>query len=150
MVIDMNYWTKVFRKLLILVLSLFAIYLCFKLAVFYMPFLLAFVISLLLEPAIRFIMKKCRLKRKTSAIIVMLIVIGIILGIKLIITIDNVNYLVGDITKKVKSLDNIFNIFDMFSNKVGFLTDTIANFVKNIVNKVVSLKKRKEEDEDYE
>ena len=83
-------------------------------------------------------------------IIVYLLLIGIILGIKLIITIDNVNYLVGDITKKVKSLDNIFNIFDMFSNKVGFLTDTIANFVKNIVNKIVSLKKRKEEDEDYE
>ena len=62
---------------------------------------------------------------------------------------ENVS-LVGDITKKVKSLDNIFNIFDMFSNKVGFLTDTIANFVKNIVNKIVSLKKRKEEDEDYE
>ena len=32
MVIDMNYWTKVFRKLLILVLSLVAIYLCLKLA----------------------------------------------------------------------------------------------------------------------
>ena len=83
-------------------------------------------------------------------LLIVLLVIGIILGIKLIITIDNVNYLVGDITKKVKSLDNIFNIFDMFSKKVGFLTDTIANFVKNIVNKVVSLKKRKEEDEDYE
>ena len=83
-------------------------------------------------------------------LLIVLLVIGIILGIKLIITIDNVNYLVGDITKKVKSLDNIFNIFDMFFNKVGFLTDTIANFVKNIVNKVVSLKKRKEEDEDYE
>ena len=83
-------------------------------------------------------------------LLIVLLVIGIILGIKLIITIDNVNYLVGDITKKVKSLDNIFNILDMFSNKVGFLTDTIANFVKNIVNKIVSLKKRKEEDEDYE
>ena len=83
-------------------------------------------------------------------LLIVLLVIGIILGIKLIITIDNVNYLVGDITKKVKSLDNIFNIFDMFSHKVGFLTDTIANFVKNIVNKIVSLKKRKEEDEVYE
>lgn len=83
-------------------------------------------------------------------LLIVLLVIGIILGIKLIITIDNVNYLVGDITKKVKSLDNIFNIFDMFSNKISFLTDTIANFVKNIVNKIVSLKKRKEEDEDYE
>ena len=81
MVIDMNYWTKVLRKLIVLVISLFAIYLCFKLAVFYMPFLTAFVISLLLEPAIRFFMKKCKLKRKVSSIIVMVVIIGLILGI---------------------------------------------------------------------
>ena len=81
MVIDMNYWTKVLRKLIVLVISLFAIYLCFKLAVFYMPFLIAFVISLLLEPAIRFFMKKCKLKRKVSSIIVMVVIIGLILGI---------------------------------------------------------------------
>lgn len=81
MVIDMNYWTKVFRKLVILFFSLLAIYLSFKLAVFYMPFLIAFIISLLLEPAIRFFMKKCKLNRKISAIIVMLVVIGIILGL---------------------------------------------------------------------
>lgn len=83
-------------------------------------------------------------------LLIILLIIGIILGIKLIITIDSVNYLISDVTKKVKSLDNIFNIFDMFSNKVGFLTDSIANFIKGIVNKVVSLKKRKEEEEDYE
>lgn len=83
-------------------------------------------------------------------LLIILLIIGIILGIKLIITIDSVNLLISDITKKVKSLDNIFNIFDMFSNKVGFLTDTITNFIKGIINKVVSLKKRKDEDEDYE
>ena len=58
MVIDMNYWTKVFRKLVLLILSFITIYLSFKLAFFYMPFLIAFVISLLLEPAIRFFMRK--------------------------------------------------------------------------------------------
>ena len=60
MVIDMNYWTKVFRKLVLLILSFITIYLSFKLTFFYMPFLIAFVISLLLEPAIRFFMKKCK------------------------------------------------------------------------------------------
>ena len=81
MVIDMNYWTKVFRKLVLLVLSLIAIYLSFKLAFFYMPFLIAFVISLLLEPAIRLLMRRCKFRRKTSAIIVILVVLGIILGL---------------------------------------------------------------------
>ncbi len=81
MVIDMNYWTKVFRKLVLLILSFITIYLSFKLASFYMPFLIAFVISLLLEPAIRFFMRKCKFRRKTSAIIVIVVVLGIILGL---------------------------------------------------------------------
>ena len=48
MVIDMNYWTKVLKKILIFVLTLMVIFVVFKLAVFYMPFLVAFVISLML------------------------------------------------------------------------------------------------------
>ncbi len=81
MVIDMNYWTKVIKKLVTFAISLLFLYLCFKLVVFYMPFLIAFIISLLLEPAIKFFMKKCKLKRKISSIIVMIVVIGILLGL---------------------------------------------------------------------
>ncbi len=38
MVIDMNYWTKVLRKIIILILMIIRVYLGFKLAIFYMPF----------------------------------------------------------------------------------------------------------------
>ncbi|CDA17074.1 sporulation integral membrane protein YtvI [Clostridium sp. CAG:571] len=53
----------------------------FKLAIFYMPFLIAFILSLLIEPIIRFLMKKVKLKRRTSAIIVFVLVISIIVGL---------------------------------------------------------------------
>ena len=75
MVIDMNYWGKVLRNIVILLLSILGIYLGFKLAIFYMPFLIAFIISLMLEPVIKFIMRKTKLKRKTSSIIVFVIAI---------------------------------------------------------------------------
>ena len=81
MVIDMNYWTKVLKKILIFVLTLMVIFVVFKLAVFYMPFLVAFVISLMLEPIIKFLMKKVKFKRKTSAIIAITFVICIIVGL---------------------------------------------------------------------
>ena len=61
MIIDMNYWGKVL--------------------IFYMPFLVAFIISLLLEPCIRFIMRKTKLRRKTSSIIIFIIAIIIIAGL---------------------------------------------------------------------
>lgn len=81
MVIDMNYWGKVLRNIIALLLSILAVYLGFKLAIFFMPFLIAFIISLILEPIIRFIMKKTKLKRKTSSIIVFVIAISIIVGL---------------------------------------------------------------------
>ena len=46
MVIDMNYWGKVIKNVLIFSLTILGVYLGFKLAVFYMPFLIAFIISL--------------------------------------------------------------------------------------------------------
>ena len=58
LVIDMGYFVKVLKKLLILTTTLIAIYLTFKLALFYIPFLIGFIISLLIEPLIKFINKK--------------------------------------------------------------------------------------------
>jgi len=81
MIIDMNYWSKVFRKIVILLFSILGIYLAFKLAIFYMPFLIAFILSLLIEPIIRFCMKQFKWKRRTSAILVFAVVLSIIIGI---------------------------------------------------------------------
>ena len=55
MIIDMSYWTRVLKKFLYVILILIGLFLAFKLAIFYMPFLIAFIISLMIEPAIRFI-----------------------------------------------------------------------------------------------
>src|SRR5699024_10823906 len=71
----------VLKRIVIFAITLIGIYLSFKLAIFYMPFLIAFLISLLLEPAIRFLMKKLKFTRKASSIIVMIVVIGAILGL---------------------------------------------------------------------
>lgn len=81
MVIDMNYWRKVIRNIIILLLSVLVVFLGFKLAIFYMPFLIAFIISLILEPIIKTIMKRTKLKRKTSSIIVFIIAIAVIIGL---------------------------------------------------------------------
>lgn len=81
MIIDMNYWGKVLKNFLILALSVLGCYLGFKLVIFYIPFLIAFIISLLLEPCIRFIMRKTKLRRKTSSIIIFIIAIIIIAGL---------------------------------------------------------------------
>ena len=83
-------------------------------------------------------------------IVIYLLLIGIILGIKLIITIDEVNAVIEDIRKKVKSLDGIFSVVDIASNKLGLITSRISDWIMSLINKIVSLRNRKDEDEDYE
>ena len=81
MIIDVGYWTKVLKRLFIIILTIILIYLTCKLAVFYMPFLIAFIISLLIEPLIKFTVKKTKFTRKISAIIVLIIVFSILIGL---------------------------------------------------------------------
>lgn len=80
-------------------------------------------------------------------LLIILLVIGIILGIKLIISIDKINYLVDDVTKKVKSLDYVFSMFDLVSNKLVFISERVISFITGLIGKISNLKNKKEEDD---
>lgn len=117
MVVDMNYWNKVIKNIVVLVLSIVAVFLGFKLVLFYMPFLIAFIISLLLEPIIKWMMKKTKLKRKTSSIIVFIIAIGIIIGL-----------LSWGITSLIAETGSLLSNFNEY---VDIAYNYIQNFIDN-------------------
>ncbi len=71
---NIKYWTKVAKRLFAFLVTVLGIYLAFRLSIFYIPFLIAFIISLLVEPAVRFLKKTTPFTRKTCAIIVLIIV----------------------------------------------------------------------------
>ena len=158
MVIDMGYWTKVFRRILLLIMSILGIFLAFKLAIFYMPFLIAFIISLFIEPIIKLLMKKTKLSRKTSAIIVLVVVMSIIIGfliwgITSLIS-EGANLLSGlnDYFEKtylmiqdiIKNIDfSKIQISDEVRNTIGnslldFLS-MISEFIKNVVTSMLNI-----------
>ena len=55
---EFNYWVSVLKRIGYLVIAIFLTFLAFKLSLFYMPFLIAFIISLFMEPGIKKLMKK--------------------------------------------------------------------------------------------
>lgn len=77
---NVKYWSSVLKRIFYVIVTIIGIYLGYKCAIFYMPFLIAFLISTIMEPAIRFIMKKFNLTRRLSAIIIFIITFGIIIG----------------------------------------------------------------------
>ena len=157
MITDVNYYKKVGRRLIIILLTILGIYISFKLSIFYMPFLIAFIITLLIEPIIKKVMKYTSLTRKISAIITMIVVFGVIIGF-LIWGISNIitessnllgalNEYVGKITKffnditnnmkfeKIQIPKNLKGIIENSSNDtINLLSNTAKTWLNNIIN----------------
>lgn len=162
MIFDEVHWTKVLKRSTYVVLALLGIYLSFKLAIFYIPFLIAFVISLIIEPAIKFLMNKARLTRRTSSIIIFILVFGIIVGLLVwgILTLiteatellQTLNYYFDTAYKQIQIIisnfqfdsikipDEIMTIVqNSTSDILNYLADWAKNLLTNIVNIVTSV-----------
>lgn len=133
MVIDMNYWNKVIKNILILLISIVVVYFAFKLAIFYTPFLVAFVLSLMLEPIIKFIMKKTKLTRRMSSILVFVIAIAVILGL----LIWGITTLVTEATNLLTNINSYidygYNMFQNIISKIDLSKINIPNEVMQIL-----------------
>ena len=134
MVIDMNYWHKVIKNVFILAISILAVYLAFKLAVFYITFLVAFILSLILEPIIKFIMKKTKLTRRASSIIVFIISIGIIVGLLTFIVTTLVSEASNLLSNLNSYIDTGYNLFQSIISKIDFSRFNIPDEVMSILN----------------
>lgn len=158
MIINMPYWTNVLKRIVYLIFMILGLYLAFKLSVFYMPFLVAFIISLMIEPLIKKIMKKAKLSRRTSSIIIFIIVSSIILGgliwgiITLFSEASNLLQGINDYFDKAYNLfQNFLNEFDfnkikisnevlgVIQNSTGGLLNTVSVWVKNVLNGLINV-----------
>ena len=130
----MGYLNRVLKNILIVIFSLIGIYLSFKLAIFYSPFLIGFIISLLIEPIIRFVNKKTKLTRKASAILVMLCIFSIIITL----IIAGLINLISESSNLLQSLniyiEKIYNNIQTYINRIDFKKIEIPTQVISIIN----------------
>ena len=162
MVVDIGYWSKVIKRILTLILSILGFYLLVKFGIFYIPFVIAFLIAMLIEPLIKYAHKKTKLTRKTTAIIV-LVVVSIILvsliswGIVTIVS-ESYNLLTGIneysdkiynkfqtiVSKlnldKIKIPEQIMGIIqDSTQNIIGSSSQIVSNILNSILKTISSL-----------
>ena len=75
-----------------------------------------------------------------------LLVVLIILGVKLIITMNKIEGVVDDINKKVTSLDGLFSIIDMTTDKLSLLSDRMVDGITFLIKKIFGHKKGKDDE----
>lgn len=149
MVIDMGYWTKVLKRIVILLFSIFGFYLLIKLSIFYMPFVIAFLIAMMIEPIIKFVYKRTRLNRKTSAILVLIVVSAILIGLIAwgIITLVSEAYdLLGGINDYTEKVYNKFQeVIDKFDfdriNLPEQITGVLQGSFQDVLRKCFKINK---------
>lgn len=73
-----------------------------------------------------------------------LLIVLIILGIKMIFTMNKISLLVEDINTKLKSLNGFFSIVDFTTDKLATITDKFVENVTLIIRKIFNRKKEEE------
>lgn len=114
----LKYWTSVSKKILGVLLALFCLWISFKLIVFYLPFLIAFIMALIMEPWIKRIMKNFKLSRRVSSIIVFIIAFGLIIALLSF----GIGILISEST----------NLLDRFNDYYDVIRSNINNIIKGI------------------
>lgn len=79
---------------------------------------------------------------------IVLLIVLIILGIRLIQTIDRANRLLDDVEDKVNSLNGFFHIVDTITDNLAFLSDRVVGTISGFISKI--FRRKKKEEEDYE
>lgn len=143
----------IIKKIIIVFLILIALFLICKLSVFYISFLIAYILSLFLEPIIKWLKTKTHLSRKVTSIIVLITIFFILTGLLT----WGIIHLISEATNLLSGLNNYLetgiNFIEVFSKEINFekfkfskevtelgqniLTDvlsTLVNEIKNILN----------------
>lgn len=80
---------------------------------------------------------------------IVLVGVLIIIGVKLIYTIDKTNEILDDAQKKFKSLNGVFEMVDNVTDSLSIISDTIVDGIVGLVSRIFKKRKREKEiDED--
>jgi len=134
LIVDFGYWTRVLKKLLIAAVILAGLFISIKLSIFYLPFLIAFIVSLILEPIIRFVKNRTSFTRKTCAIIVMIIFAILIISF----LVWAIFSLISEASNLLSGLNGYYDKFNNLIQKIiydsGFSKIQLPEQVKQIID----------------
>ena len=140
----------ILKKTFIIIIAAVLFFITYKLSVFYIPFIIAYLISLIVEPCIKWINKKTNISRKVSSIIVLatifLFLIGIIIlgGVKLVSETTNLlgglNSYLDKILKFINDIkENLINfnlskeVINIFEKSTTDFINSIGSYIKNVL-----------------
>ena len=90
------------------------------------------------------------LPRVVNILLIVLLVVSIILVIKCIYLINKAKSIVSNVEQKVNSLNGIFNVMNIVSDKVEAISMSVVNFFEGLLMKFIKKDKDEERNESDE
>ena len=78
--------------------------------------------------------------------LIIILIIGIVLAIKCLITLDKVEKVVDNVNEKVRALDGVFHIIDTTTDKIVLLTDKVVEGITSLIVNLFSTKKKEKKE----
>lgn len=143
---------QMIKNSLTIILLLFIIFISMKLMIIYLPFLIGYILSYILEPIIKFINKKTHISRKACTIISLFTIIILFLGVFILGAyklfsetnnllnglnnyIDIINNFINEFVKNINSQTSDF--FNIFSGTIKETIDSLTRFLKDFLTKII-------------
>lgn len=82
--------------------------------------------------------------------LIVLVIICIILGIKLINTLNKVDVLITDVNSKMNKVDGIFTLIDKTTDYASGISDKLINSINSLLGLIFKRKNRKEDNDEEE
>ena len=140
-----EYYKKIGWKALMIIIALLAVFVTYKLAIFYIPFVIAYIISRLLEPLISFLNQKIKINRKLSSIIAILLLLGTIgslITVLIISLINEITHIISNFDININEIQNFANdIINKYNIEISpeNLKNSIAGSMDTIKNIVIGI-----------
>lgn len=80
-------------------------------------------------------------------LLIILLVVGIILGIRSIQTLNKIDRVVDDVNDKVQTLNGFFNLIDFTTDKIVSITDKVVEGVGGLIGSIFKKKSKNSEEE---
>lgn len=140
---------KVIKMFICVLAVIVGVLIVYKLSFYLAPFIIAFIISLLMEPNIRFLTRRLKLKRKPAALISLLfilLVIGSVLLIIILKLITEIRGMVYTLPSYFNDLNNNLNMLiektiDMYEWLPEDITKNIGSVLSNLSTSLTNLLK---------
>lgn len=121
----------------------------FRLAFFMLPFLIAFALSSIMEPIIKFAAKKLHISRKITAPIVLFILLGIIVLLAVLVVLRLIEEAKALVSQAPSFFSNLYvqilGLFTRYSEHFDWLppeiTDNLGSLFSNLSNSITNLSK---------